>query len=86
MMQEAAIVLKFKENFRFLTQIKKLMCRWVSTSPSPPASPSVRVGIGEEGGVGVMTLLRLTVPTPGNNLSDNCLGVLGSSLRFNRLW
>ena len=50
-------------------------------TPSPLSSPSDSVGLGEEGVVRVMTLPRITAPTPGSNLPSVSLGLLKSSFR-----
>ena len=75
-------MLAVKENFVVLNQVKFQKLLDVSAPPSPLLSPSGSVGIGEGGGVGVMTLHRLTAPTPGKNSSERCPGVLRSSLRY----
>ena len=56
---------------------------WITPCPlSPPSdSAGLSLGLRDEGGVGVMTLPRSRVPTPGSNLSLVSLGLLISSLR-----
>ena len=50
-------------------------------TPSPLPTPSDSASLGEEGGVGVITLPRLTAPTPGSNVPLVSLGSSWSSFR-----